>query len=173
MHSLSTLPIRAGVFESEPDADRAVVALLAAGFSKDRISVVSARPVPHHAEHADVLAVAPSGAHTRSAVALGGTIGSVLGGAAVVAGVLVTGGMGLMVVGPLLVGATAGGLGGGFVGAMMTRGFEPAIAEFYDQALSRSQYLVAVEDDAGGPHLASAEAVFELTGATPIPLRKG
>lgn len=169
-HALS---IRAGIFESEPAADRAVVGLLEAGFPRERISVVSTRPVPHHAEHEDVMSVAPSGAHTRSAVALGGSIGSVLGGVAALVGVAVSGGMGLFVLGPLLAGAAAGGVGGGFVGAMMTRGFEPAIADFYDQALSRGQYLVAVEDGAAGPPLGSAEGVFERAGATPLPLRKG
>jgi len=167
------LPIRAGVFESEPAADRAVASLLEAGFSKDQISVVSSRPVPHHVEHEDVATIAPSGAHTGEAVVVGGTIGSVLGGLAAVVGVAATGGMGLMVVGPLLAAATAGGVAGGFVGAMMTRGFEPEIADFYDQAMSRGQYLVAVEDGSAGPRLDSADAVFDRAGALSMPMRKG
>lgn len=76
-------------------------------------------------------------------------------------------------VGPLLAAATGGGLAGGFVGAMMTRGFEPEIANFYDQALSKGQYLVAVEDEAEGPHLDSAEAILRRAGATPMAMRKG
>jgi len=167
------LPIRAGVFENEPAADRAVVGLLAAGFAKENISVVSSRPVVHHAEYADVAAVAPSGSHTEGAVALGGTIGSVLGGLAAIAGIAATGGIGLVVVGPLLAAAAAGGVAGGFVGAMMTRGFEPGIADFYDQALSRGQYLVAVEDRAAGPHMDSADAVFERAGALSMAMPKG
>lgn len=167
------LPIRVGVFDSEPAADRAVAGLLAAGFSKDKISVVSSRPAVHHVEHEDVASVAPSGSHTGGAIALGGTIGSVLGGLATVVGVAATGGIGLIVVGPLLAAAAAGGVAGGFVGAMMTRGFEPAIADFYDQALSKGQYLVAVEDGAEGPRLDSADAVFEHAGAMPMAMSKG
>lgn len=167
------LPIRAGVFESEPAADRAVAGLLAAGFSKDSISVVSSRPVEHHVEHEDVVGVPPSGSHTAGAVVLGGTIGSVLGGLATVVGVAATGGIGLIVVGPLFAAAAAGGVAGGFVGAMMTRGFEPEIADFYDQALTKGQYLVAVEDVAEGPQLDTADAVFERAGATPMAMRKG
>ncbi len=171
MHS--ALTIRAGIFENEPAAERAVAGLLEAGFAKEWISVVSTLPFPHHAEHADVQAVAPSGAHTRGALALGGTIGSVLGGIAVLIGVALTGGTGLLAIGPLLGGAAAGGLSGGFIGAMMTRGFEPSIADFFDQALSRGQYLVAVEDNSASPPLEEAEAVFERVGASPVPLRKG
>jgi hypothetical protein len=61
----------------------------------------------------------------------------------------------------------------GFVGAMMTRGFEPEIADFYDQALTKGQYLVAVEDVAEGPSMDSAEAVFQSAGATPMAMSKG
>lgn len=169
----NALPIRAGIFESEPAADRAVAGLLEAGFAKERISVVSARPFPHHVEHDDVVNVAPAGSHTGTAVAIGGTIGTVLGGLVALVGVAATGGMGLMIVGPLLAAATTGGVTGGFIGAMMTRGLEPEIANFYDQALSKGQYLVAVEDGTEGPRLDSADAVFERAGALSMPMRKG
>lgn len=165
--------IRAGVFGNEPAADRAVVALLAAGFPHSVISVVSSRPSVHHSEHADAEAVEPSGSHTGGGVAIGGAIGSVLGGLAAIASVAGTGGLGLFVVGPLVAASAAGGVAGGFVGAMMTRGFEPGIADFYDQALSEGQYLVAVEASADGPSLDSADAVFERAGAAPIAMQKG
>jgi hypothetical protein len=167
------MPIRAAVFETEPAADRAVVSLLDAGFPKDKISVVSSRTVPHHAEHEDVETVEPAGSHTGGAVAMGGAIGSVLGGLTAAVGVLATGGMGLVVVGPLLAAAATGGVAGGFVGAMMTRGLEPEIANFYDQALQKGQFLVAVEASEDGPPLESAEAVFQRAGAVSVPMRKG
>jgi hypothetical protein len=171
--STKHLPIRVGVFDSEAAADRAVSDLLSAGFAKERISVVSARPTPPHAEHEGVETVAPAGSHTAEGIAVGGTIGSVLGGLAAAAGVVATGGMGLMIVGPLLAASAVGGVAGGFVGAMMTRGFEPEIANFYDQALTKGQYLVAVEEDVAGPSLEVADAVFENVGADSMPMRKG
>lgn len=167
------LPIRLSVFESEPEADRAVVGLLEAGFSKEKISVVSSRPIPHHTGHEDVTNLAPSGSHTAGGVALGGAIGSVLGGVVAAVGVGATGGMGLMIVGPLLAATTVGGVTGGFVGAMLTRGFEPAIADYYDQALNKGQYVVAVEEGAEGPRLESADVVFERAGGASMPIRKG
>lgn len=170
---MQDLQIRAGVFHSEPGADRAVTDLLAAGFPKDRISVVSAKPLPPHDEHESAVTVEPSGSHTWHGVAIGGTVGSVLGAAAASVGVALTGGMGLLVVGPLMASATAGGLTGGFIGAMMTRGFEPEVADYYDQALTKGQYLVAVEAAPQGPNLDLAAAVLEHAGALPMAMHKG
>jgi hypothetical protein len=169
----SDLPIRAGVFENEPAADRAVTGLLTAGFHKDRISVVTSLTLPNHAEHEDVESVDPAGSHTSGAVALGGAIGSVLGGLTAAVGIVATGGVGLLIVGPLIMGAATGGMAGGFVGAMITRGFEPEIADFYDQALQKGLVLVAVEASDEGPPLDSADAVFESSGAVSIPMQTG
>lgn len=171
MHSV--LSIRAGVFATEPSADRAVVDLLQAGFQKEWISVVSAKPVPHHAAHEDVRYVAPAGAHTRRAIVIGVAIGCVLGSAAVAIIGALTGGLGPTVIGPLLSAAAVGAVAGGFVAAMMTRGYEPEIADYFDQALRKGEFLVSVEERVGGPPLTSADAVFRRAGVESLPLRKG
>ncbi len=171
MHSV--LPIRAGVFANEPSADRAVVDLLQAGFEKERISVVSAQPVPPHAAHEDVRNVAPAGAHTRKAIVIGAASGCVLASAAVALGAALTGGFGPTAIGPLLGAAVVGAVAGGFVGAMMTRGYEPEISDYFDQALRKGQYLVSVEEREGGPPLSSADAVFRRAGVKSLPMRKG
>jgi hypothetical protein len=166
-------PIRAGIFESESSADRAVAGLLEAGFRKERISVVSARPIAQRADHVEVGNEPPAGAHTAGAVAAGGAIGSVLGGLTVAIGVAATGGLGLLAVGPLLGAAATGGVFGSFVGAMLTRGFEEEVANYYDQALTKGQYLVSVEREEGGPPLEAADAVFQRAGVASLPMRKG
>lgn len=166
-------PIRAGIFDSESSADRAVAALLTAGFAKERISVVSARPMAQRADHVPVEQVPPAGSHTTGAIAAGGAIGSVLGGLTVAVGVAATGGLGLLAVGPLLGAAATGGVFGSFVGAMLTRGLEEEIANYYDQALRKGQYLVAVEHEEAGPPLEAADAVFQRSGVVSLPLRKG
>lgn len=168
-------PIRAGIFDSESSADRAVAELLEAGFAKERISVVSARPMAQRADHAKVDNEPPAGAHTAGAIAAGGAIGSVLGGLTVAVGVAATGGLGLLAVGPLLGAAATGGVFGSFVGAMLTRGLEEETANYFDQALSKGQYLVAVEqvEGEGGPPLEAADAVFQRAGVVSLPLRKG
>jgi hypothetical protein len=168
-------PIRAGIFESESSADRAVAGLLAAGFAKERISVVSARPMAQRADHPKVDNEPPAGAHTAGAIAAGGAIGSVLGGLTVVVGVAATGGLGLLAVGPLLGAAATGGVFGSFVGAMLTRGLEEETANYFDQALTQGQYLVSVEhvEGEGAPPLEAADAVFQRAGVVSLPLRKG
>jgi hypothetical protein len=168
-----TLPMRAGVFENEPAADRAVVDLLAAGFSKDKISVVSSRPIAHQLQHPDITAVTPSGSHTRMSALLGGAIGSLLGVLAAFWGGSGTGWTWLMIAGVLVAATAIGMLVGGFIGAMMSRGFEPGIADFHDQAMKPEQYLVAVEVDSVEARLESAEAAIEGAGAAPMPLSKG
>lgn len=54
-------------------------------------------------------------------------------------GLAATGGLGLVVVGPLLGAAAVSGVSGGSIGAMLTRGFESEIAEDYDQAMRKGQ----------------------------------
>lgn len=166
-------PIRAGIFDSESSADRAVAGLLEAGFSREHISVVSARPMAQRADHAPVGNEPPAGAHTAGAIAAGGAIGSVLGGMTVVVGVAATGGLGLLAVGPLIGAAATGGVFGSFVGAMLTRGLEEEVANYYDQALTKGQFLVSVERGQGGPPLDLADAVFQSAGVLPLPMRKG
>ena len=166
-------PFRVAVFDTVPEADRAIDALIAAGFAKEEISVICPHCVTE--PHAGVNEEERSGSHTPRAIAAGGTIGAVLGGLTAAIGIAATGGTALFVAGPLLYGlygAAAGAVGGSFVGAMMTRGLEPEIADFYDQALSKGQVLVAVEDH-DEANLARAEKVLSATGAHPISLSAG
>jgi hypothetical protein len=161
------------VFNSVPEADRAIDALIAAGFAKEHISVICPECVAP--PHAGVQEEERSGSHTPRAAATGGAIGAVLGGLTAAIGIAASGGTALFVAGPLLYGlygAAAGAVGGGFVGAMLTRGAEPEIADFYDQALEKGQVLVAVEDD-DEARLARAEKVLSDIGAHPIGLTRG
>jgi len=71
--------------------------------------------------------------------------------------------------------AWAGGIVGGLIGAMMTRGVEDELANFYDQAVVRGKILVAAEDrsERGPQTLAAAARVLEEAGAEPMPLGEG
>jgi outer membrane lipoprotein SlyB len=161
-------PVRVGVFDTVRLADRAVGTLIAAGFAQEQISVIC--PQCHGPIREGVRAEEPAGAHTPGAAAAGGAIGAVLGGLTGIAG-LASGGAALLVAGPLL-GAAAGAVSGGFIGAMLTRGFEPEIADYYDQALQKGKVLVAVEDD-DERRLAEAERVLAQAGAEPVSLPAG
>jgi len=167
----SAPPIRVGVFPDVPAADAAVHGLVDAGFPKETISVIC--PSCEPTDFPGVERQAPAGSHTPEAAASGGAIGALLGGFAAGAGAAATGGTGLLFAGPLLAGAATGGLVGGFVGAMTTRGMEPEIADYYDQALRKGRILVAVEPSKESPAPAKAEQVLERAGAEPVELRRG
>ncbi len=166
-------PIRVGIFQDLGSADRAVHELVQAGFSRDAISVIC--PTCSAGELSEVQHVEPAGAHVPGAAAVGGAIGGLLGGLTAAAGIFASGGALLLVAGTLLGGAATGGVAGAFIGAMTTRGFTPEIANFYDQALTRGQILVAVDTQHGGPEERAelAERVLAGAGAEPVPLPKG
>ena len=93
-------PIRAGVFDSILDADRAVNELLAAGFAKDEITVVCSDEHKgrffHEFEHQD-----PAGTSTVEKAVIGGVIGAALGGSGDAGRRRSTGGVGLLVAGAI------------------------------------------------------------------------
>jgi len=165
-------PIRVGVFTHLENADRAVEQLLMAGFHRDHLMVVcSDQYVRNHFRN--IPQEKPAGSNTPKAVAVGGSIGAGLGGLAELAVGAATGGIGLLAAGGLAL--WTGGVLGGLVGAMMTRGVEKEVANFYDQALQKHQILVAAE--AQEPDLEAslvrAEQIFAEAGAEPLPMREG
>ena len=173
MENASTLerPIRVGIFTTIRAADCAVDKLLQAGFTRDQISVVCSDQAKEahfrEFEHDE-----PAGSYTPGAVAAGGAIGAALGGLTVLAGAVTTGGLALLAAGGLA--AWTGGVVGGLVGAMMTRGVEHEIADYYDQAVTAGKILVAAEDhsEAQRQSLARAEQILAECGAEPMALRE-
>jgi hypothetical protein len=165
-------PIRVGVYETVAEADRAVTRLLAAGFHREEVTVICS---DEHKEKffRDVRTEDPAGAHTANAAVAGGVIGAAIGGLALAASALVTGGAAVLIAGPAIVGGSA--LAGTFTGAMMTRGFEKETADYYDQAVQSGKILVGVEvHGAGaGQRLALAERILAESGAQPVPLAEG
>lgn len=166
-----TKPIRAAIFSSMEKADEAVQRLLHdGGFSKDQITVIcSDETIERHFQEFEHQQ--PAGSHTDMAVTAGGAVGLALGGFAALTGVLATGGVGLVVAGGLL----TSGIAGPFVGAMMTRGVEKELADFYNEAVVEGKILVGVEDHSPRRHdaLAIAEKIFSQCGAEPFELREG
>jgi hypothetical protein len=164
-------PLRVGVFSEVADADRAVKRLLEAGFTKEQITVICSDETRQRHfrqfEHQE-----PAGQHTPAAAAAGSAIGALVAGATAVVGTLATGGAALIFTGPLA--AWAGGVVGGLVGAMMTRGVEHELADYYDQAVAEGKILVAVDEHgpAAEGHLSRAEQILAESGALPLALRE-
>jgi hypothetical protein len=167
--------LRVGVFGAVAEADRAVENLLAAGFTKDEITVVCSDQAVERHFH-DFQKQEPAGTFTPATAAGGGAIGAVLGGLAAVAGGVATGGIGLVATAGIA--AWAGGVFGGLVGAMMSRGVEKELANYYQQAVIDGDILVAVEvdeDSSTTPRrdLARASQILADAGAKPLKLREG
>jgi hypothetical protein len=164
--------LEAGVFDSVDEARRAVSGLIAAGFTQDQITVVCSDETKER-YFSEFDHQQPAGTHTSTAAIAGGTIGALLGGLTVVGAAVATGGMALWAAGPIT--AWAGGVAGGLVGAMMSRGVEKELANFYQQAVTSGRILVGAEHH--GPNnaamLAKAAKVFAEAGAKPLEMPEG
>jgi len=164
--------VRAGSFAALPAADRAVGRLLAGGFTKDEITVVCSDEAKERHfrqyEHQD-----PAGSHTEGSVAAGTSIGAAVGGLTAIAVGAATGAVPLIIAGAA--GLSAGSALGGFLSAMITRGGEKELANFYDQNIRDGKILVAVE--CHGPQapsrLARAAKIIAEEGADPVALPEG
>lgn len=164
-------PIRVGIFATVPAAERAVQGLLAAGFTTEQVTVVCSDPQKernfeqfHHQD--------PAGTSTPAKAVAGGAIGAALGGLTILAGAA-TGGAALLAAGGAV--AWTGGVLGGLIGAMMSRGVEKELANYYDQEVQRGNLLVAVEDHGkdASHRLFQAEQILADAGAEPMPLSEG
>jgi hypothetical protein len=163
--------LRAGIFNSLDEASRAVTGLLQAGFSAEQISVVCSNDAwqRHFREFNHQR---PAGKNTPLAASTGAAVGATIGGLAAVAAGAATGGAALVFAGGAA--AWTGGVLGGFLGAMLTRGVEKELADYYDQAVQEGKILVAAEAQGShtGARLAAAEQALATAGAEPLPLRE-
>jgi len=165
------LTMRLGVFNSLAAADEAVRRLLAAGFTQQQISVICSDETRQRHfrgfEHQQ-----PAGKNMPLAATVGGAVGAAIAGLAAVTAAAATGGGALFVAGGAA--AWTGAVLGGFLGAMMTRGIEKELADFYDQAVTEGKIVVAAE--AHGPQaqarLAVAAEILAQAGAEPLPLKE-
>lgn len=131
---------RVGMFDTIDQADRAIRDLLAAGYSDKELGVLCSEKYKEH--------FAPQLRHThlpneepQHPIATGGLLGATIGGLAIVATSLLTGGLSLLA-GPVLVGG--GAIAGSFAGAMSTV-YDNENQNHYDLALQQGKILVVVE----------------------------
>lgn len=169
-HQNNAKPVRVAVFDGIYRAEQAVEALLLEGFEKDQISVICSDPAKE--EHFKAFEGQQAGESAPGRAIVGGVIGATLGGLATVAALATAGGMVVAAAGHLVASVAAGGVAGGFVGAMTSRGLDREAAEYYEQAVEKGKILVVAEDDGGdgSRKLRAAEKRFEEAGAEPVSL---
>lgn len=163
-------PLRVGVVHDPDQAEAIVQRLLAAGFTKDQITVVCSDQATerrfHDYEHQE-----PAGFYTPKALAIGAGCGAAVG---LVTAVLMVGvDAGILALGAALTGT--GTLVGGFLGVMLTRAVEGELSNYYDQEVAPGDILVAAEDHGqrAGEHLHQAEEILTSAGVKPIELSEG
>ncbi len=166
------LPYRVGVFRTAAGAHTAIEALLAAGFSKDELAVVCSDA--RREDFADIPQPKPSDDYSAQAIGVGGAAGAVLGGIAMAAATIATGGLAAPASG-LAVLMGGGAIGGAFVGAMSRRVTEKELGPYYEQAMRLGHILVAVELHGEGAErrLQIAERIFAEHGSEPVALTEG
>ena len=160
--------VRVGVYKKLPEADKAVHDLLAAGFTRDEIDVVCSDKAKEWFFR-DVPTVEPTGSHTTQSAVTGGVVGMTVGGIILAATTVMTGGFSLLAASSALI---SGAVGGTFLGAMLSRGFEKEIADYYDRAVQEGQILVSVEAHGAdsAQRLAVAEKIFNRGSSESVPL---
>jgi hypothetical protein len=163
--------LEVGVFNCVDGARLAVDKLLDVGFTVDEITVVCSDKTKEHCfERFDHQQAA--GTHATKATVVGGAVGATLGTLAILTSAVATGSIALWAVGPIF--AWTGGVAGGLVGAMMTRGIEKELANFYQQAVLDGDILVAAGSDRhDARELAEAAQVLAECGAKPLALPEG
>lgn len=138
-----------GLFDDRDDAHGAVQDLMAAGYTKDKISIVATDPSGEFQKYG----VSADGNLAGEGAAAGLTSGAVVGG---LLGLLIGSGAiffppaGVLLAGPfagLVAGAAAGAATGGILGGLIGLGIPKEHAEYYAEGVRRGGTLVTVTVD--------------------------
>src|ERR1700738_4615081 len=157
-----------GIYGNSAEAERAVDALVRAGFSNQDISVLlpdrqSSKEFAHEKN-----TKAPEG--TTTGVVSGGAIGGTLGLLAGIGALAIPGLGPFIAAGPImgaLAGAGTGGVVGGIVGALVGMGIPEYEAKRYEGLIKEGRILLSVHCD-NSDWVKRAKEILERTGAEDI-----
>lgn len=147
--SMNTSSWVTGLFMNRGDAERALDALLKAGYRRDNVSIMMTdTALTRHFGSKDTKGNVAQGVGVGSLV--GGSIGAVLAGIAAAGTAVAFPGIGLIVAGPIaaaLVGAGAGGAAGSLVGAIAGAGIPEDRAKLYEQGLREGGMVLGAKSN--------------------------
>jgi hypothetical protein len=160
--TLTERPYVVGVFDNHHEADEAIRALLAAGFSANQMGFAmrDQRAPLNQTESAEAYgqaAVTRTSAGAAAGVLLGGALGAVSS--------LLIPGFGPVLLAGILVMAAGGGLAGGIAGLISTMELSEAEKHYYHHQLEVGRSLVFVKT---GNRYSEAVAILETSGAHDI-----
>lgn len=131
-----------GIFKNSQDAANAITRLLQGGVHRDDISVVASEKANMEAFGIETQSKASQGAVLGGGI--GGTLGALVAGFTAV-GAIATGGVGILVAGPIvaaLAGAGAGAAAGGIIGGLIGYGIPEHQVKFFQDAIDKGSVLV-------------------------------
>lgn len=167
MSKTETTIIRVGIFAAVYRAEAAIENLISAGFERENISVICSDDGKADRLEQATGEEVESLDHEDTTVS-SGIAGGVIGGLAALAGVALTGGIGILAVGPIV----AGGLTGTLLGVLVGSGVDEETARFYEQAVTDGNVLVAVHlDDESFAKATRADQVLRESGSAPVTLQ--
>ncbi len=134
--------IRAGFFGSVAAADAAVRNLMAAGFTKEELAVICPEKFKDQFT-TNVPQAEEPGTSATEGMAAGGVFGATIGGLALIAAAIGTGGLALLPAAAVLVGG--GAIAGTFSGLVLADGYSKGVGEYYEQALQLGKIVVGVD----------------------------
>lgn len=140
-----------GTFATRQDAEIALIELRDSGFDMDRVSAIAQNPIGKQ-ELADV-EVKSSSERAKDAAETGAVMGATTGGVLGIIGslsILAIPGVGLatevaVLLGNALLGSGLGAAGGSIVGALIGWGIPEEQAKYYEELLSKGEYVILVE----------------------------
>jgi hypothetical protein len=157
-----------GIYKSGELAERAVDALIAAGYASSDISVLLPDTRSTNAFAHEKATKAPEG--TAAGVTAGGVIGGTIGVLAGVGALAIPGIGPFIAAGPIVAGLAGLGVGGalgGLVGALVGMGIPEYEAKRYEGFVKDGGTLLSVHCDTG-EQIARAKDLLRGTGATDI-----
>ncbi len=135
-----------GLFDSPRQAAAAVQSLEAHGFAASDISVLAGEDFDRDAFTVESKSKMAEGAAVGAGA--GGAIGALVAGFTTVGAVAATGGVGLLVAGPVagaLAGAGAGGVSGGILGGLVGSAIPEHEVKHYESAIGKGSVLIGAE----------------------------
>ena len=158
--------VRAGFFASVAQADAAVRNLSAAGYGHDELAVICPDKFTDHFK--GVAKAEEPGTNATEGLTSGGAVGATLGGLALAAAAIGTGGIALLPAATVLIGG--GAIAGGISGLVLADGYSKGVGEYYEQAIRLSKIVVGVhlEGEDNEARLLTASDILEKAGAEKI-----
>jgi hypothetical protein len=146
--------VRSGLFEDKDSAETAYQAAIKRGYKPDDISVVMSEDTKKRFYGDNTVIKTETGDKSAEGLAYGGAIGGtvvgIIGAITALSSVIVIPPLGLVIAGPLaagLIGAGAGSIAGGFLGALIGAGIPEERAKIYENGVKKGGIVLTVHSE--------------------------